>query len=166
MPTPPRVSSGSSFPVDRNSKISAGQSREEAEPCLDQREEITYLSKSRRTSWLESFLEVKGKWCQTTHRPLFWTLSWLRVACARVEGFCAVLSCSVVSDSLWPHGLLPAPRGSWDIPNTDSEPGKSKWLAQGNLEEMPHKSYLNCCKRAALSEAGRVYPHTPYSFSS
>ena len=34
----PRVSSWSSFPVDRNSKISiTGQSREEAGPCPDKR---------------------------------------------------------------------------------------------------------------------------------
>ena len=34
--------------------------------------------------------------------------------------------------------------GSWDILNMDCEPGKSKWLAKENLEEMPHKSDLNC----------------------
>ena len=33
--------------------------------------------------------------------------------------------------------------GSWDRPNINSEPGKSKWLAKGNLEEMPHKSGSN-----------------------
>ena len=28
--------------------------------------------------------------------------------------------------------------GSWDISDMDSEPGKSKWWAKKNLEEMPH----------------------------
>ena len=32
---------------------------------------------------------------------------------------------------------------SWDIPNMNSEPGKSKWLAKGNSEETPHKSNSN-----------------------
>ena len=29
--------------------------------------------------------------------------------------------------------------GPWDIPYTDSEPGKARWLAKGNPEEMPHE---------------------------
>ena len=33
---------------------------------------------------------------------------------------------------------------SWDIPNMDCEPGKSKWLAKGNLEEIHQKSNSNC----------------------
>ena len=28
--------------------------------------------------------------------------------------------------------------GPWDVPNMDLEPGKSKWLAKGNMEEMSH----------------------------
>ena len=36
--------------------------------------------------------------------------------------------------------------GLWDIPNVDSESGKSKWLAKGNLEEMAHKSHSKCHK--------------------
>ena len=39
--------------------------------------------------------------------------------------------------------------GSWNIPNTDSELGKAKWLAKGNPEEMPHKSNSNCHKYVA-----------------
>ena len=34
--------------------------------------------------------------------------------------------------------------GSWDIPNIDCEPGKSKWLAKGKLEETAHIRDLNC----------------------
>ena len=34
--------------------------------------------------------------------------------------------------------------GSWDIPNIDCEPRKSKWLAKGKLEETAHMSDLNC----------------------
>ena len=44
--------------------------------------------------------------------------------------------------------------GSLDIPNSDSEPGKSKWLAKGNQEEMPHVS-----DGAILSESARVSIH-------
>ena len=54
-----------------------------------------------------------------THTALWWNTSWLRDACAHMEG-------------------------SWDIPNMDCEPGKSKWLAKGNPEEMPRKSNSNC----------------------
>ena len=34
-------------------------------------------------------------------------------------------------------------RGHWDIPNTDSEPGKARLVVKGNLEEMPPKSFSN-----------------------
>ena len=40
---------------------------------------------------------------------------------------------------------------SWEIPNMDSEPDKSKWLAKGNPEEMPHISDLNCHRLCHLS---------------
>ena len=33
---------------------------------------------------------------------------------------------------------------SWNIPNMNSEPGKSKWLAKENLEKMSHKANSNC----------------------
>lgn len=36
--------------------------------------------------------------------------------------------------------------GSWDIPNTDGEPSKSKWLAKVSLEEITHESNSNHCK--------------------
>ena len=36
--------------------------------------------------------------------------------------------------------------GSWDAQNMDCEPGKSEWLAKGNLKEMSHKSNSNCHK--------------------
>ena len=32
--------------------------------------------------------------------------------------------------------------GSWDMPNIDCEPDKSKWLAKGKLGEMPHMNDL------------------------
>jgi len=45
-------------------------------------------------------------------------------------------SCSVVSNFRQP----------WDKPKMDSEPGKARWLARGNLEEMPHEcSALSGC---------------------
>ena len=57
--------------------------------------------------------------------------------------------------------------GSWDIPNTDSGPGKSKWLAKGNLKEMPHNTKSNYHKGVTqwLSWARLcVCPHKLYSF--
>ena len=59
--------------------------------------------------------------------------------------------------------------GSWDIPNTASGLGKSKWLAQGNLEEMPHKSNWNCYEGAtqplSFSEPAHVSIQTYYTLS-
>ena len=58
--------------------------------------------------------------------------------------------------------------GLWDIPNVDSESGKSKWLAKGNLEEMAHKSHSKCHKgvtqRLSLWAHTCVYLHVLYSF--
>ena len=55
---------------------------------------------------------------------------------------------------------------SWGKPNTDSEPVKSKWLAKGNPEEMPHKSNSNChegaTQRLSLQVLSGVYPHVLY----
>ena len=34
--------------------------------------------------------------------------------------------------------------GSWDIPNMDWGPGKSKWFIKGKPEETPHISDSNC----------------------
>ena len=42
---------------------------------------------------------------------------------------------------------------------TNCEPGRSKWLAQGNLGATPHKSNSSC-RRVKLS----VYPQVLYSF--
>ena len=79
----------------------------------------------------------------TTHRPLRYTPCWLRDAFAHMGG-------------------------AWDIPNMDSEPGKSKWLAKGNLEKMPHLSDLKYHKGTTVSVwvSLCVYPHVLYSFSS
>ena len=57
--------------------------------------------------------------------------------------------------------------GSWDIPNMDCEPGKSKWLAKRNPEETPHKSNSNCLEGATQGlslSSPCVYPHTLCSF--
>ena len=39
---------------------------------------------------------------------------------------------------------------TWDVPDTDSEPGKGIWLAKRNLEEMPLKSDLSYHEGRAL----------------
>ena len=58
--------------------------------------------------------------------------------------------------------------GSWDIPNTDCEPGKSKWLAKGKLEEIAHISDLNCHAGASQGLSFWVCPclstHTVFFF--
>ena len=47
---------------------------------------------------------------------------------------------------------------SWDIPNTDSESGQSKWLAKGNPEEMPQYKWFKL-PRISLSESTCVSIH-------
>ena len=56
--------------------------------------------------------------------------------------------------------------GPWDISNTDSEPGKPRWLIKGNLQEMHHKSDSNYCEGVNFSlwALQGVYPHILYSF--
>ena len=60
-----------------------------------------------------------------------WPRVWTHISCIG-RGFlyhCAILSCSVMSDSLWPHGLYPARLLCWlpcpppgDLPNPGIEP--------------------------------------------
>ena len=50
--------------------------------------------------------------------------------------------------------------GSWDTPNMDSEPDRSRWLAKGNPEEMPHKIDSNHHKGMALPRSTCVSIHT------
>ena len=50
--------------------------------------------------------------------------------------------------------------GSWDTPNTKSEPAKSKWLDKGNLEEMPQISDLNDWKGVTLSWSPSLFLST------
>ena len=55
---------------------------------------------------------------------------------------------------LYPHAfIVESMGGSWDVQNMDYEPGKSEWLAKGNLKEMPHKSNSNCHKDATQQHA-------------
>lgn len=56
--------------------------------------------------------------------------------------------------------------GSWPVPDMDSEPGKSKWFAKGNLEEMSYINDVNCFKGAALSLSPLVYLSTCIHFPS
>lgn len=55
--------------------------------------------------------------------------------------------------------------GSWDIPNMNFEPGKSKWVAKGNLEEMPHISYLNF-HEGTIFLSLRLVPGSIYTYCS
>ena len=50
------------------------------------------------------------------------------------------------------------------IPNTDSEPGKARWLAKGNPEEMPHISKSNYHGSMTLWAHPCVYPHVLFFF--
>ena len=42
-------------------------------------------------------------------------------------------------------------RGPWGKPNTETGPGKARWLAKGNPEEMPHIRDSNYHRNATLS---------------
>ena len=105
--------------------------REELSPAQirDKKTTYTLFSKSRRpyqllmcrkAPWRSERKRASphSKWCQTIHKPRCWIPSWLRDVCT--------------------HG-----GGPWDKPNTNSDPGKVRWLARGNPEEMPHKSDSN-----------------------
>ena len=46
---------------------------------------------------------------------------------------------------------------SWGIPNTDWEPGKIRWLARGNPEEMPHIKYTEA--QLSLTPSMCAYSH-------
>ena len=104
-------------------KITARQLRKKAGPAW-----TTYLS-FLKSGDLPNHICVekapcrpKGKQCQGTFYPdtlHYIQIPWRRDACIHMEG-------------------------SWDIPNIDCEPGKSKWLAKGKLEETAHIRDLNC----------------------
>ena len=51
------------------------------------------------------------------------------------------------------------------VTNMDSEPGKSKWVAKGNLEEMPHISYLNF-HEGTIFLSLRLVPGSIYTYCS
>ena len=59
---------------------------------------------------------------------------------------------------------------SWGTLNVDCEPGKSKWLTKGNLEQIPHESNSNChegiTQWLSLPESARVSIHIHCTFSS
>ena len=137
-PLPQSKAIGDSVSVDWNSKRRiAGQLRGETGPCPDH---IFLILEVRRPpqphNSTESFLgdqtvsDVKGCY---THTHFWLNSSWLGDGCAYMGE-------------------------SWDIPNRDCEPGKSRWLAKGNLEEMPHKSNSNCHEIATRWFCPRVHP--------
>ena len=132
-----RVSNLSSFPVDRNSKISITIIERGGWASRDKGEETTdfSVSKSRTPSQLEGSLEVKSGVLPRLFTVLFagFHLGWKM------------------------HTHV---GGSWDKPNTDSEPGKSRWLAKGNPEEMTHKGDLNYHEGETLSECTCVVAET------
>ena len=100
--------------------------REEAGPCPDHVFLVLEVWRlpgphmHRNVPWRSKMSAVKGG---SAHRPLQQNPSWQRDVCAHKGG-------------------------SWDKPNMGCEPGKSKWLAKGNLEEMPHKGNSSCHKGA------------------
>ena len=51
-----------------------------------------------------------------------------------------------------------------DKPYTDSEPGKARWLAKGNPEEMPRISKSNYHESMTLWAHPCVYPHVLFFF--
>ena len=57
------------------------------------------------------------------------------------------------------------PEINYQSSDMDSEPGKPKWLAKGNLEEMPHKSSSNYHKGAPqwFSKSVHVSIHMNYT---
>ena len=122
---PQHKSIGESSPVDWNSKTRiAGQLREDGGPCP---EHIFLIFEVRRPPWPHMCSKPpwrsKGEWCQEMFYPYtFLVESTLAKRCVRAH-------------QRFLRNRKYAP-----------EPGTLKWLAKGNLEEMPHKSNSNCHK--------------------
>ena len=129
----PRLSIWSLSPLDRYSKMK----RRWVLPRWDHIFLILEVKETFPTIHVRrGSLEVKRESCQPTHRPLHWNPSWLRDGRTHMGG-------------------------PWDKPNTDSEPGKARWLAKGNAEEMPHVSDSNYHEGTilSLSQPVWVYSH-------
>ena len=60
--------------------------------------------------------------------------------------------------------MLSRMEGPKDKPGMDSEPGKARWLAKGNPEDVPYKSD-SALVRACLFEPARVSVHVHSFFS-
>ena len=112
-----------SFPMDKNSKTRiAGQLREKPGPCADH---IFLVLEVRRPPWphicWKGSLEVKE---EAMSKDFLYPYAFL------VKSFLA-------KRCVCTHGQY------WGTLNMDCESDKSKWLAKGNLEQIPHKSNSN-----------------------
>ena len=121
---------GDSFPMDWNSKTkAAGQLREEAGPYPGHVFLILEVKRPPQPHMCrKGSFEVKEGVMSKDILYLYTYSSWLKSNLAK--------------------RCVRTYKRSWDIPNMNSEPGKLKWLAKGNSEEMPHKSNSNYHKGA------------------
>ena len=137
---------GDSFPMDWNSKMRlAGQLRQEAGPWPDP---IPLIPEVKRPPWqhmhIKGSLEATGELCS---RDVPYSYAFIVIP-------------TLVNDACIHMGRF------WDISNMDCEPGKSKWLAKGNPEEMPYQNDSNCHEgvtRHSPSESALVCIHMYYT---
>ena len=100
---------------------------------------IPGILQARTVEWVAIYFSNAWKW-KVKVKSL--SRVWLLVT-PWTAAYQAPPSMGFARQDYWSGVPLPSPEGSWDTANIDCEPGKSKWLAKGNLEEMPHVSDSN-----------------------
>ena len=131
---------GDSFPMDQNSKTRiAGQLKlgptQTTYFSFSESGDLPNYTYSGKLLGDQNESDVKG--C-STHRPLWYNSSWLKVVCELTGG-------------------------SWDTPNMDCDSGKPKGLAKGNPEECPIK-VIQTVKRVQLSNSLSLWDSSIYTY--
>ena len=94
-------------------------------------------------SWPQNYYPVQNLFFQPQISIL--TEYWLRIYCVSAWIYVCTLSRSVVSDSLWPHGLLPTRLfWSWDFPGKNTGMGHHSLLQRIFAIQESNPSPLHC----------------------
>ena len=134
------VPPGKALPVDRNSKTYTARQERKLGPA-QMKDKRLYNSQSRKPSQLENSLEVREEVMLNLPIGLFARIHLGWELCTRIHM-----------------------GGPWDKPHMDSEPSKARRLAKENLEQIPHKSDLNCHEAMTPSLLVYLATHTVLFF--